>query len=165
MKEEHLKSKKRWDDYYYKIAKVVGENSKCYSRKVGVIVVRDKQIISTGYNGPASGVKHCEERNPNKEKECPRRLLGYGSGEGLSICRAAHGETNSLIQAAKFGISTNGATMYCDCNIPCNECAKLIINAGISEIVINDLIEYEGNGYPSLEMFREAGVKVRKFVK
>ena len=152
----------RWDGYFLRLARVISTNSRCYSRQIGVVVVKNKAIVSTGYNGPPARTKHCEERNPNKELECPRQLLGYSSGERLEICRAAHAETNAIANAAKMGHSLKDAIMYCDCGIPCNECAKLIINAGIREVVVTELKEYS-KAYPSMELFNEAGVRVRNY--
>jgi len=154
-----------WDEYYHKIAKVVGSNSKCFARHIGVIIVRDKQIISTGYNGNAAGIPDCSRRNPNNDKSCPRRLMGFKSGEGMEYCTAVHGEANAIVQAAKHGVSVKGATMYCDCNTPCIECCKLIINAGITEVVIVEFRENNPNPSTpkSMDMFNEAGVKVRLY--
>ena len=140
-----------WDLYFMNLAKVVAENSKCLSRKIGAVLVKDKSVVSTGYNGPARGMKHCSERTVEffealdgaiskirvgaDDKTCPRRYLGYGSGQGLHLCQAGHAERNALIQAAKHGISTNGATLYCACPLPCKECMIEIINSGIARLV------------------------------
>jgi dCMP deaminase len=135
--------------YFRKIAEVVAERSKCLSRKIGAVLVRDDIIISTGYNGPPRGVPHClKERlefdevirealsgmTINMETECPRRLLGYDSGHGLEICPATHAEANAIIQAAKAGVSTEGSTLYLTCEFPCKSCLGLIINAGVKKI-------------------------------
>ena len=147
-------SVRKWDLYFLDIAKEVSKNSKCLSRKIGAILVKEKAIISTGYNGPARGMKHCNERpvqfyqklDNKKEinysldhlahiKICPRKFLDYESGEGLHLCQAGHAERNALIQAARNGISTLGTTLYCACPIPCKDCMIEIINAGVSRLV------------------------------
>ncbi len=114
--------------YYLSIAETVAKRSKCLSRQIGAVIVKDDAIISTGYNGPPRGIPHC---GPT---ECPRKGLGYGSGEGLHLCPATHAEANAIVQAAKSGVSTNGATMYLTCGVPCKSCLGLIINSGISTI-------------------------------
>lgn len=118
-----------------KIAKEVAQNSKCLSRKIGSVLVKDKNIISVGYNGPSKNVPHCQVRNPNREKICPRQLQGYKSGEGLHLCNAVHAEMNCILAAARHGISTEGTTLVCYCGIPCKDCLKEMINAGVSEVV------------------------------
>jgi len=143
----------KWDNYFMGIAHEVGKNSKCYSRKIGSILVKDKSIISTGYNGPPRGIPHCENRNSNSEEVCPRQLMGYKSGEGLSFCISGHSESNCIVNAARMGICTKGTTLYCDCGIPCKDCMILLINAGISEIVYNKskYKEYERYVTPTLK--------------
>lgn len=124
-----------WDLYFMKIAYEVGQHSKCLSRKIGAVLVRDKSIISTGYNGPPRGVPKCWKRNPNYEETCPRYLQGYKSGEGLHLCVAGHAERNALINAARNGIATKGTSLFCYCGIPCSPCLVEIINAGVLEVV------------------------------
>jgi len=147
-----------WDIYFLRIAKEVKEQSKCLSRKIGAILVKDKAIISTGYNGPARNVKHCNERTLDfyvklnniyyskneleklkggREKidKCPRKFFGYKSGQGLHLCQASHAERNALIQAARNGISTLNSSLYCYCTLPCKDCMIEIINAGVKKIV------------------------------
>ncbi len=137
------------DIYYLRIAQKTAERSKCLSRKIGSVLVRDGCIISTGVNGPARGVKHCNERDAKFYHEieternfstknidkCPRRLFGYESGFGLHLCCAVHSERNTVLQAARNGISTLGTTLYCFCPLPCKDCCSELINAGIKEIV------------------------------
>jgi len=120
---------------------MVGKQSKCFSRQIGVVLVRDKSIISTGYNGPPRGIPHCEERS--KQAICPRRVEGYKSGNGLHICVAAHAELNAILNAARMGICTKDATLYCDCGIPCKNCLIALINAGIEEIVCTNMDYYD----------------------
>jgi dCMP deaminase len=125
----------KWDKYFMGIAKSVGNNSKCLSRSIGAVLVKDKAIIATGYNGPPRGVPHCYSRNENYERRCPRQVKGYKSGQGLELCIAGHAERNAILQAARMGISTKGATLVCHCGVPCKDCAIEIINAGIVEVV------------------------------
>ena len=148
-----------WDEYYLKVCQTVGLNSKCHSRQIGAILVKDNRIIATGYNGPPSGVPECRERylvdlelhdalskrnvtqdqiNEAYEKKlCIRRLLNFPSGEGLEWCCAIHAEKNCLLTAARQGISTKGATMYIDAEIsPCTQCLGACVNAGVKEIVL-----------------------------
>ena len=165
-----------WDLYFLRIAREVSKNSKCLSRKIGSVLVRDKSIISTGYNGPAIGVKHCNERpqsfyssleTPGQPviddrmcyNECPRRHLGYKSGEGLHLCQAGHSERNALIQAAKNGISTLGTTLYCYCGIPCKDCSIEIVNAGIKELIC--LVKDKNYDNYSEVILNEAGIIIR----
>jgi len=139
-----------WDLYFLRLAKEVASNSKCLSRKIGAVLVKNKAVVSTGYNGPARGMKHCDERDlkfylalegnePDEllgnASKCPRRELGYKSGEGLHLCQAGHAERNALIQAARNGISTLGTTLYCYCPTPCKDCMIEIINAGVFRLV------------------------------
>jgi len=151
-----------WDEYFYQVAKVVASKSKCMSRQIGAVLIRDKSIVSTGYNGPPRGVPHCNVRhfydmklfeelrsvdhNITRDKEikfCPRRILGFKSGKGLEWCIAGHAERNALINAARLGVSTKGCIMVMTCSIPCTPCLVEIINAGISEIVVENLSFYD----------------------
>lgn len=122
-------------------------------RQVGAIIVRDKRILTTGYNGAPSGIFSCKERG-----ECMRRTQGISSGQQLEKCYAIHAEQNAIIQAAKMGVSVDGATLYCT-HQPCVICSKMIINVGIKRVVFQD-------NYPdefSVEMFNEAGVRLDKY--
>jgi len=140
-------SRPSWDDYFLSIAAVVATRSTCLRRTVGALLVLDKQILATGYNGAPSGLPHCSEAG------CMRNKLGVPSGERHELCRGLHSEMNALLQAAKHGISINGATLYCTTS-PCSLCAKMLINGGIKRIVaVGD--------YPdklSREMLRQAGI-------
>ena len=109
------------------MAQVVAGRSTCLRRQVGAVIVKDKQILSTGYNGSPSGLKHCSETG------CLRQKLGIPSGERSEICRAVHAEQNALVQAAKHGVSIEGADIYTTFQ-PCVLCTKLIINAGIKRV-------------------------------
>ena len=118
-----------WDEYFMKITMLVAERSTCMRRMVGAIIVKDKRIVSTGYNGAPKGLKHCLEIG------CLREEMGIPSGERHELCRGAHAEQNAIIQAAGSGTSMNGATMYCT-DSPCSTCTKMIINSGIKRIVL-----------------------------
>jgi dCMP deaminase len=141
------------DEYYLKIAQRIGERSNCLSREIGAVLVRDDHIISTGFNGPASKVPHCEYRDNDGHYtdlvyglKCPRQRMGYKSGEGLEHCPAVHAEINTILQAARFGYSTNNSTLYCWCPTPCPNCAKELINSGVKRIVCIEDREYYKNG-------------------
>lgn len=145
----------KWDARFMELTRLVGSWSSCYQtgRHVGAIIVRDKRVMTTGYNGAPSGIESCEEKG-----ECLRRKLNIPSGTKQEICFAVHAEQNAIIQAAKYGINVNGATLYCT-HQPCVICAKMIINAGIARVVYEE-------GYPdafSLRLFREAGTKIEKY--
>ncbi len=141
-----------WDEYFTKIAFDVSERSTCLRRKVGAILVKDKRILSTGYNGAPSGLRHCEEVG------CLRAQQNVPSGERHELCRGLHAEMNAFLQAAVHGVSTQGATLYCT-TYPCSLCAKMIINAGVRRVV-------EAGDYPddlSRELLAEAGIEVEHF--
>ena len=141
-----------WDSYFMEITKLVASRSSCLRRKVGAVLVKDKRILATGYNGAPTGMKHCEEVG------CLRERLHVPSGERHELCRGLHAEQNAIIQAARQGTEIVGSTLYCT-TAPCSLCAKMLINAGVVRIV------YEGS-YPderALEFFKEAGVKVELF--
>lgn len=140
-----------WDTYFMDIAKLVSTRASCMRRKVGAVIVKDKQILTTGYNGAPSGTAHCEETG------CLREKMEVPSGQRHELCRGLHAEQNAFLQAALHGVSVKDAMMYITVT-PCIICAKMIINAGIKEIVI------EGQ-YPdemAQEFLDEAGVKVRR---
>ena len=145
----------KWDKRFMELAATIGTWSSCYqeNRHIGAVIVRNKRIITTGYNGAPAGIKSCFEKG-----ECMRRRLGIPSGTRHELCYAIHAEQNAIIQAAKLGIAIEGATMYCT-HQPCVICAKMIVNSGISRVVYEE-------GYPdefSLEIFKEAGVELVKF--
>lgn len=141
-----------WDEYFMEIARLVASRSTCLRRQVGAVVVKDKNVLATGYNGTPSGITHCSEVG------CLRQKLNVPSGERHELCRGLHAEQNAIIQAAKHGIDISGATFYCT-NSPCVICSKMIINAGAGRIVFLE-------GYPdtlSLEMLGESGVELLSF--
>jgi len=118
-----------WDEYFMKITNLVAERSTCMRRMVGATIVKDKRIVSTGYNGAPKGLKHCLEIG------CLREEMGIPSGERHELCRGAHAEQNAIIQAAGSGSNLDGATMYCT-DSPCSTCTKMIINSGIRRLVL-----------------------------
>jgi len=140
-----------WDHYFMRIAQLVARRSTCIRRKVGAVIVRDKHILTTGYNGAPKGLPHCTEIG------CLREKLGIPSGERVEICRGVHAEQNALVQAARFGISLEGGVLYCTTQ-PCVTCAKLLINAGIERIIyLEGYADKLGN-----QMLAEAGVELEK---
>lgn len=145
----------KWDTRFMEIAHSIANWSSCYqeNRHVGAVIVKNKRIITTGYNGAPSGIKSCVERG-----ECLRRKRNIPSGTQHELCYAIHAEQNAIIQAARLGVSVEGATLYCT-HQPCVICAKMIVNAGISRVVY-------AQGYPdafALEFFDEANVQIEQF--
>ena len=145
----------KWDKRFVNMAYVVAGWSSCYkeNRQVGSVIVRDKRILTTGYNGASSGLVSCKEKG-----ECLRQKLGIASGTRHELCYAVHAEQNAIIQAAKMGISVDGATLYVT-HQPCAICTKMIINSGIKRIVYRE-------GYPdefSRQLLDESGILVEKF--
>lgn len=139
-----------WDEYFLEAAYLVSKRSTCLRRKVGAVLVKDKRILATGYNGAPCGVTHCEE------KGCLREKLNVPSGQKHELCRGLHAEQNVIIQAALHGVSVKNSVLYITTS-PCSICAKMIVNAGIKEIY------YDGN-YPDKmaeEFLKEAKIKVR----
>ena len=145
----------KWDARFMELTETVAKWSSCFqqNRHVGAVIVKDNRVMATGYNGAPAGIKSCEEKG-----ECLRRKLNIPSGTKHELCFAVHAEQNAVIQAAKFGININGATLYCT-HQPCVICAKIIINAGIKRVVYKE-------GYPddfSMQLFDEASVTVEKY--
>ena len=140
-----------WDEYFLQVADLVSKRATCLRRRVGAVLVRDKKILATGYNGAPSGLVHCFDIG------CIREKLKIPSGERHELCRGLHAEQNVILQAALYGTSTKGSILYLT-NQPCVICAKMLINAGISEIVI-------AGSYPdklARKFLKEAKIKVRK---
>ena len=147
-------SRPSWDVYFLSIAGLVSKRSTCLRRRVGAVLVKQKRILSTGYNGAPSNIKHCSKTG------CMREKLKIPSGRRHELCRGLHAEQNALLQAALHGVSAEGAKMYATTQ-PCIICAKMLINAGIREIVI-------AGHYPdkmAKAFLAEAGVKVRVIKK
>lgn len=140
-----------WDVYFMEIAKVVAARSNCSRRHVAAVIVKDKRIISTGYNGTPRGIKNCNEGG------CPRCNSHAPSGTGLEECICSHGEENAIVQAAYHGISVKDSTLYTTFS-PCLLCAKMIINAGIVEVVYHARYSIDD---VSMKLLNEAGVKIR----
>lgn len=143
------KARPEWRGYFLGIADLVSQRSTCLRRRVGAVIVKDKRILATGYNGAPSGIAHCEETG------CLRMKMSVPSGQRHELCRGLHAEQNALLQASLHGVSVRGATLFCTTQ-PCIICAKMLINAGIEHIVIS-------GGYPDemAERFlEEAGIDV-----
>jgi dCMP deaminase len=141
-----------WDEYFMEITHLVARRSTCLRRSVGAVLVKDKNILATGYNGAPSGVAHCLDVG------CLRERMAVLPGERHELCRGLHAEQNAIIQAAKHGTNINGATLYCS-TMPCIICSKMLINAGILRIVY-------AQGYPDQlaeEMIEEAGIETKRF--
>lgn len=145
------KSRPDWDSYFAEIASIVSKRSTCMRRSVGAVIVKDRRILATGYNGAPIGLKHCIDA------KCLRERLNVASGERHELCRGLHAEQNAIIQAAFHGVSINGAYLY-STHLPCSICMKMIINAGISKVLYLD-------GYSdslSMELVEESGIMLEK---
>ena len=141
-----------YDEYFMEMARVVSKRSTCMRRKVGAILVKDKHILSTGYNGAPKGLKHCSEEG------CLREKLNVPPGERHELCRGLHAEQNAIIQAAVFGVSIKNSVLY-STNTPCIVCLKMLINAGVNEIIFS-------GEYPdelAKKMLDESNIKIRNF--
>ena len=141
------------DEYFMRIAHLVGTRTTCLRRAVGAVIVKEKHILSTGYNGAPAGMRHCIETG------CLREKHGVPSGEKHELCRGVHAEQNAIIQAAAFGTPVRGSSMY-STTYPCTICAKMIINAGIKEVVFD--VDYEDE--LSRSIFEESGIRLRRIV-
>jgi dCMP deaminase len=138
-----------WDQYFIDITHLVATRSTCLRRQVGALLVKDRNILATGYNGTPSGIRHCEETG------CLRERLKVPSGERHELCRGLHAEQNAIIQAARHGVNIDGSSLYCT-TMPCIICTKMLINAGIKRIVYDE-------GYAdqlAAEMVAEAGIEI-----
>lgn len=147
-----MKTRPSWHTYFMEISHLVAKRSTCLRRQVGAVIVKDKHILTTGYNGAPAELKHCEEVG------CLRDKMNIPSGERQELCRGLHAEQNAIIQSALQGVSIKEGILYCT-HQPCILCTKMLINAGIKKIV------YEGE-YPdelAKKFFEEAGVDVNKW--
>lgn len=147
---EKIHNRPSWDEYFLEVASVVANRSTCLRRKVGAVIVKDKRILATGYNGSPSGLKHCLDIG------CLREKLGIPSGQRHELCRGLHAEQNAILQAVVHHIDIKDSILYAT-NQPCIICAKMLINAQIKEIVICA-------GYPddlARDMLKEAKIKIR----
>lgn len=171
-----------WDTYFHSICEAVASKSPCLSRKIGAILIKDKSIVATGYNGPSRGIPHCGHERfmkdkilPNNDwhngfkleiepsrwnKECPRKLLGFVSGTGMQYCPAQHAEVNAISNAARLGVSVLNSTLYMNCVIPCKNCFGALINAGIVEIVVDDIKVYDKH---TQYLIDNSTIKIRRF--
>ena len=179
---QHGTISKSWDNYFHQICIAISSKSPCLSRKIGAILVRDHSIVSTGFNGPSRGIPHCgRDRNlidrelirvisyqqnswgiisSRLDKECPRKVLGFASGTHMELCPAQHAEENAVSNAARLGISVLGSTLYINCIIPCKNCFGTLINAGITEIVVDSLTVY--NKYSQF-LIDNSNIIIREF--
>ncbi len=135
--------------YFMDITELVAKRSTCLRRSVGAVLVKDKRLLSTGYNGAPSGIRHCAETG------CLREQLNVPSGERHELCRGIHAEQNAIIQAAYYGVSIKDSTLFCT-HLPCSICTKMLINSGITTI-------YHASGYTdplAMDMMKEAGLEV-----
>jgi dCMP deaminase len=162
-----------WTAYFLNMALITAQRSACLSNMKGCVVVKENRILGTGYNGPPTGLPHCQWRHDDGEYftddevnheiapilTCPRRRMGFRSGEGLDYCSAVHAETNAIIIART---DIRNATLYCSFHeIPCRECAKLIINSGIKSVVLNGTpIIYPQIGLTGAKLLELAHVEV-----
>jgi dCMP deaminase len=140
-----------WDSYFMEIAGIVSKRSTCMRRKVGAVIVKDRRILATGYNGAPVGLKHC------LDQECLREKLNIASGERHELCRGLHAEQNAIVQAAYHGVSIYGAYLY-STHLPCSICMKMVINAGIPKVFYVD-------GYPdvlSMELVEESNLLLER---
>lgn len=138
-----------WDSYFLEIASVIAERSTCLRRKVGAVLVKDKRLLTTGYNGAPAGLAHCLEAG------CIRQQKNIPSGERHELCRGLHAEQNAIIQGALHGVSIKGADLYCT-HHPCSLCAKMLVNAGTKRVILI-------KSYPDAlarDIFQEAGIEV-----
>lgn len=145
----------KWDARFMEMAWVISKWASCFqpNRRIGCVIVKNKRIVTTGYNGAPAGIRTCVERG-----ECLRKKIGVESGTRAELCYAVHAEQNAIIQAAKLGVNIDGSTLYCT-HQPCILCAKMIVNAGIVRVVYH-------SGYPdefALDIFKEAGVLVERY--
>lgn len=145
------KQRPDWDEYFLKMAMLAAERSTCLRHNVGAVTVKDRKVLTTGYNGAPAHTKDCIELG------CLRDELKIPSGTQHQICRAVHAEQNAIIQAAYHGIDLKGATMYCT-HTPCIICAKMIVNAGIAKVVTYN--DYSDDSF--VKLFAEADVLFRK---
>lgn len=144
-----------WDDYFMDIAHVVASRGNCARRKVAAVIVKDRRIISTGYNGTPRGIRNCIDGG------CHRCAGDAASGENLGDCICSHAEENAIVQAAYHGIAVSGGTLYCTIS-PCLMCTRMIINAGIREVVYQGEYRFTAQ---ARQLFREAKVNCRQLAR
>ena len=172
----------RWDKYFYDMCVTASSKSPCLSRKIGALLVRDRSIVSIGFNGPPRGVPHCGHERFMKDMnlsiqldveladkkridildfktKCPRQVLGYESGTHMELCPAQHAEENAVSNAARNGVSVLGCTLYMNSIIPCQKCYGTLINAGVAEIVVEEVKVYDKY---TQYLIDNSNVKIRK---
>lgn len=141
------------DEYFMEMAMLISKRSTCLRRRVGAVIVKDKRVLSTGYNGSPKGTRHCEELG------CIREQMKIPSGTRHELCRGVHAEQNAIIQAAYFGVSVKDSTIYTT-TFPCSMCAKILINAGVKEVVYAE--GYEDD--MSKKLFEETNILLRQYI-
>jgi dCMP deaminase len=174
-----------WQDHWMELCEVVAKKSPCLSRKIGAVIVKDNTLVSTGHNGPPRGMKHCDERlrltsshdpivtkaiqiekyinsGGEVDRVCPRRALGYESGEGLYLCPAVHAEVNAITNASRLGVSIVGAEMFLNSYCPCYNCLGAIINAGICRVYHTEHGYYD---HTTSWIARESKIDIVRYVK
>jgi dCMP deaminase len=162
-----------WDKYFHYICDAVSMKSPCLSRKIGALLVKDHSVVSMGFNGPPRGVPHCGHERYMKDKTlshdelslmfrntCPRKVMGFKSGEGMQWCTAQHAEENAISNAARLGVSVYGTTLYMDSVIPCQKCFGTLINAGITDIVVCEDKVYDKHTQFIID---NSNINIRKF--
>jgi dCMP deaminase len=152
-KPDHIKKRPDWDTYFLRITQFVASRSTCLRRQVGAVIVKDRRILATGYNGAPNGVRHCFQLPGG----CLRESRNIPSGQRQELCRGLHAEQNAILQAAAFGVSLKDSELYCT-HQPCVTCAKMLINAGIKRVVFL-------GSYPdelSLELLEEGKVALER---
>ncbi len=150
---DHSAERPDWDTYFLRITQLVAQRSTCMRRQVGAVIVKDRRMLATGYNGAPNGVAHCFQRPDG----CLREAQNIPSGQRQELCRGLHAEQNAILQAAAFGVSLKGGELYCT-HQPCVTCAKMIINAGIKRVVFL-------GSYPdelSLELLKEGKIALER---
>lgn len=173
----------KWDKYFHDVCETISSKSPCLSRKIGAILVKDRSIVSTGYNGPPRLIPHCGHSRWIKDKmlnkvfesksvykqgnltrliptTCPRRILGYESGTHMEMCPAQHAEENAVTNAARLGVPCYLSTLYMNSIIPCQKCYGTLINAGIVEIVVDNATIYDEWSEFIIE---NSNIKIREF--
>jgi dCMP deaminase len=169
-----------WGQYFLGICKAVSLKSPCLSRQIGAIIVRNNSIVATGYNGPSRGIPHCgierivhdpilqslvtASKIPPKDftQLCPRKVLGYPSGSHMDLCPAQHAEENTVSNAARLGVSVYNTTIYLNTVIPCSKCFGTLINAGITEVVVEESKVYDEY---TQYLINNSLIKIREFSK
>jgi dCMP deaminase len=150
---DHIDERPDWDTYFLRITQLIAQRSTCMRRQVGAVIVKDRRILATGYNGAPNGVPHCFQLPGG----CLREAQNIPSGQRQELCRGLHAEQNAILQAAAFGVSLKGSELYCT-HQPCVTCAKMLINAGVKRVVFL-------GSYPdelSLELLKEGKVTLER---